>query len=672
MLWQFAYFDVALALLCLMGLCVFFGLVCRVHSALSPLVSLCTVSLVLAGAGVAGLLRPAVFAVYGAGFALGIFALWKYRSGWRSLITPGAVLFWAMALAFAVYFGVRQPMFTDFDEMSFWGTAAKLTHETDGLYTVAPVSWPWQATQSPCLITLGYFVQALGQYADWKIYLAYDLLAFACFAAILGLCGWKQYRLAVPLAAICWCVPWFFTTYNHTIFLSTVYLTAYGDIPSGLVLGGTVALWLALRESDGPKWAILPVLAFSALIKSNTFVLALAGAGLVAADWLLVPSDDQLTGVKAWVRGLPKRLGFTAACFAAPLLAYRGWGSYTLALALQNAQQGGMGETSPDVITVAINGILMLLGQPVGDYYEARRDQFYTAMGDMWHQYMTSDGTLSMLGQGVVVTAFILALFFAAWLVAGQRALRVRIALTAFFSTLCFGGYNLMLALSYGFIFKPFQAERLEDYNRYVYTYYIGWFLVALALVSLAMQKKPRLDLLGHAGVLCLAALMLLRVNQMVLPQLSVLGFSDAEFADRKIQQTRAAAVSAVTGDERLFYVYQGDNGLHWFTACYDFYPQIVDYSGDGGGTFGVEELRPSAESVEGYYYHPYTAEEFAALVEETGCEYLYLDRVDELFTQSYAGLFTDGLAAAEAGETLVYQVDGEGVYSPVEMEVPQ
>ena len=27
--------------------------------------------------------------------------------------------------------------------------AAKLTHETGGLYTVAPVSWPWQATSSP-------------------------------------------------------------------------------------------------------------------------------------------------------------------------------------------------------------------------------------------------------------------------------------------------------------------------------------------------------------------------------------------------------------------------------------------------------------------------------------------------------------------------------------------
>ena len=212
----------------------------------------------------------------------------------------------------------------------------------------------------------------------------------------------------------------------------------------------------------------------------------------------------------------------------------------------------------------------------------------------------------------------------------------------------------------------------MEKIKNFYGAHPIRWTIIALALVSLAMQKKPRLDLLGHAGVLCLAALMLFRVNQMALPQLSVLGFSDAEFADRKIQQTRAAAVSAVTGDERLFYVYQGDNGLHWFTACYDFYPQIVDYSGDGGGTFGVEELRPSAESVEGYYYHPYTAEEFAALVEETGCGYLYLDRVDELFTQSYAELFTDGLAAAETGGTLVYRVDGEGVYSPVEMEVPR
>ena len=60
---EFACFDVVLAFAALFGLAAFFTLRCRVHSALSPLVSLCSVSLVLAAAGVAGVLRPAVWAV---------------------------------------------------------------------------------------------------------------------------------------------------------------------------------------------------------------------------------------------------------------------------------------------------------------------------------------------------------------------------------------------------------------------------------------------------------------------------------------------------------------------------------------------------------------------------------------------------------------------------------
>ena len=59
---EFACFDVVLAFAALFGLAAFFTLRCRVHSALSPLVSLCSVSLVLAAAGVAGVLRPAVWA----------------------------------------------------------------------------------------------------------------------------------------------------------------------------------------------------------------------------------------------------------------------------------------------------------------------------------------------------------------------------------------------------------------------------------------------------------------------------------------------------------------------------------------------------------------------------------------------------------------------------------
>ena len=47
----------------------------------------------------------------------------------------------------------------------------------------------------------------------------------------------------------------------------------------------------------------------------------------------------------------------------------------------------------------------------------------------------------------------------------------------------------------------------------------------------------------------------------------------------------------------------------------------------------------------------------------------LYLQQIDEIFVESYAELFTDGLAAAQNGETLLYRVTDAG-FAPVEMEV--
>ena len=194
-----------------------------------------------------------------------------------------------MALAFTVYFFVRQPMATDFDELSLWATAVKITKVNDSLYATAELGTPWAATQNPGLPLLAYFFQFFGDYADWKIYVGYDILYFSVFAAVVGAVPREKWRVAVPMAAVLWCVPFFFTNYNHTIYLTTTYMTSYGDVPAGLVFGGAVAAWLALRQNSAPKWAVLPILALSANIKANTFVLALVAAGLVAGSSAAVP-----------------------------------------------------------------------------------------------------------------------------------------------------------------------------------------------------------------------------------------------------------------------------------------------------------------------------------------------------------------------------------------------
>lgn len=698
-------------------LCAFFTLKCRVHSALAPLVALGSIATWLTVFAVADLLLAGAWALYAACVLLGLWALlpargWRRdrkaaarpgggavdavpeRPDYRALFTPGAVLFWGGALAFAVYFFIRQPMAAEFDELSLWATSAMVTKMDDRLFTTAVLGTPWPMTQNPGLMLLSYFFQFFGSYADWKLYLACDLLAFAVYAAVLGGVGWRQYRLAAPLAAICFAAPWFLTVYNHTIYLDTNYMTAYGDVPAGLAMGGAVAIWLFLRCTGGPKWAVLPVLALCANIKSNTFVLALVAAGLVAVDGWLFP---QKAG-QPFRRGLLRRTGFSAVCMAVPMAVSRLWSAHIAKVVLANAEAGGTGATSEDPVSVAGYGIRMLLGMAVPEDYEARRAQFYTAIADMGRQFWTAEGRLSMIGQGCFVAAFIFCLFFGAWLVGGQRALRLRVLTTAVLSLVCFAGYNLMLALSYGFIFTQQQAAILDSYNRYIYSYYIGWFFMALAFVSLALQPaaetvllrvkdtadgptavsdtrrySPRLPLLGEGAVLLISAAMLVRVNQMVLPQLSVLGFADSEFADRHHQQQRAAQVKAyLKPEDRIFYVRQNDDGLNWFSATYDFYPYVVDQSGvypnSCGGTFGLPELMPQEDSVATRYYRAYTAQELDAALRGNGCTVLYLDKLDDLFVQSYGELFADGLAAALAGETDLYRVTDAG-YEPVQMK---
>ena len=230
------------------------------------------------------------------------------------------------------------------------------------------------------------------------------------------------------------------------------------------------------------------------------------------------------------------------------------------------------------------------------------------------------------------------------------------------------------------------QAVGLVDYNRYIYTYYIGWFFMALACWSTALQtadgeqKAPArrwIALAGQAGVLLMAAAMLVRVNGMILPQLSVLGFSDGEFADRKTARAEADWLCSdyLNENDRVFFVSQGDNGEHWFSAVFDFYPVLVDYSGvgatqeGGGGTFGLPELEPQEEGVKQRYYHPYTAERLDETVRANGCTVLYLQKIDDIFVQSYQNLFTDHLAAAQAGQTLLYRVTDAG-YEPVTMQM--
>ena len=119
----------------------------------------------------------------------------------------------------------------------------------------------------------------------------------------------------------------------------------------------------------------------------------------------------------------------------------------------------------------------------------------------------------------------------------------------------------------------------------------------------------------------------------------------------RGVGPTRAAALHKL-GADTLFDL------LRCFPRGYEDRTRIVP----------IAELQPG-EGVKNTYYHAFTADELDGIVRGNGCTVLYIQTLDDIFVQSYADLFTDRLAAAQSGETLLYRVTDAG-FAPMQMEV--
>ena len=121
-------------------------------------------------------------------FAAAVLALvWLVRKRgeirWKELITPSTAFFLVASVAVIAVFAVRQPLFMEWDEFSFWGIAPKVVKSTGQLYTFQPQGLR-VTSYVPGLVMLDEAFQFLGtSFAPWKVFAAYDILMFAIFAA---------------------------------------------------------------------------------------------------------------------------------------------------------------------------------------------------------------------------------------------------------------------------------------------------------------------------------------------------------------------------------------------------------------------------------------------------------------------------------------------------------
>ncbi len=724
------YFDVILAFIAFAGLCLFFWKKTRLPGGLTPLASCSVIILVLTLAGIAGVLRLGGWLLYIIGIALavwvpvsGISLFRKKQTASRgsayALADFAFVSFWVLCIVTALVFALRKPVFAEWDELSFWGTASKLLKLNDALYTTATVGWDWVGAQQPGAVLTGYFFQFFGTFAPWKTFVGYDVLLFSAYAAVVSgvndprqdkKSSWKQYPLSAACLLLCLLSPYLLAEYCRILDVTNTYMSAYGDLPAGILAAGAAAWYFALRRSSGTlngesdgfshsvgHLAVYLIFAAVGLIKENAFPVVMVAAGICAFDRLCfrVTENPPLPHTKLW-----RRIVSAIGVLAAPLVAYLTWSRHVASVVALRESTGQVGTTNLTVTQVVVLGIRQLLfpAQRTSLYIQVSKDMLdafvhtrLTLLGSLSRSVLDrllgEDNPLSMLtGTGLCVAAVCTGLFLVAALLAPQKMIRRRTLTAGLFSLLGFVGYYWVLILSYAFIFKPTQAAILSDYNRYVVSYYIFWFLLSVAHLTLgagcrcetsknaiaalpAEAQDPRrrtaLMTLFAVGV---AGLSLLVTAIYIRPQMTVLDYPETTFTQQIAYENTAQTVAAQIDDcgleGTIFFVSTDDNGGKYFNYCYQLLPLPMDYS-FGGGPIG------SADNYDGSpYYHTLSLSELTDYLIERDCAYIFTEHVDAVFEAEYASLFTDCLAGARQGTVQLYYRVNSGdslLYAPVQ-----
>lgn len=650
--------NTLISFIAILALCVFLAARCKVNAALTPLLALSIAMVLFTLAGVAGYLVLGGWLFCGLSLGLCIDCVLKIgvKKSFAALCTPGFFLFLGGSVLVLVLLAVKQPVFSMWDEFSTWGTATKLTRLYGALYPTAPTGLEWTMTEMPGLVLLGWFMQIWGDFAPWKCFFAYDMLLLACFAAALAPFE-KKRALSVGLALCCALLPFFFLVPHRDTGLATVYMSAYADLPAGVMFGGAVVFYGARRaEGKCPLPALLP-LAAAALMKDNTLPLALVAAGLAFFDTLFFVKADRKRKTWALQKG-----GLMASFFAAPVGMYLVWKGYTAWANGLNPATGG-GETGVGPLTA----VLQTTGQLVGATPATPR--FEKALEEMPLAFLDGTGfPASMLGSGLATLLLILAIFTLAVVLAQGRHNKWRVGAVGLLSTGGFLGYQYVLFITYAAITK--YPDGVPDYNRYSTSYYAGWLLVALFCLALGTRQKadgltpvearPALAaqkraLAAQSGVLVLALAACIGFGGKVLPNTTLLDYPSRLQADRRAEQATAEALAdKMELDGRAFFVTSNDTGGKWFRYHYYLLPRILDYS--EGGNVGPPKKNT------GDYYVAFTLEEFDAYLVEHGCDYILLEQNASRFRKTYKTLFSDGLKAWE-GKPLLYRRGDDGLF---------
>lgn len=633
----------------------------------APVVVLCGSALAVTAAGMLGAPALGAAAVYLGAAVCAVLALRKEgRAALVRLYSPAFLFFVVGAVFFIVLFAVRQPMLYQWDEFTFWGSAARATCVHNELYTTAPSNMITRA-YPPLLPAAVYLFQWLVPgFSEWAAYAAYDIIALAGMAAVAAGLSRRRWPAGVLVLASCALLPLFFEVGAATGAASNVYLNLQSDLQLGCLFAAALGLYFTAKPSTGSLVRVLVVILALSMTKDMGFALGLIAAGLIFLDLVFQGrSRPRLFGCKK-AGGPVIFFGLSA---IVSVVGWAGWSAYVGMVTQENRfDLAGAGDTqrlSP--LSMLGVGLKELLG--IG-----RTQEFSDLAASMNSAFFTRP--VCLLGGGAVVAVLVLALLAAAF-VLGGKAHRRRVAVFALGSTAAFAAYWVFHLFLYLYVFDPSEGLVLKDYARYFLPFYLGWLLGAAALLLGAGKDRA----VGFAAAALLAV-----VGGSVLWRGQTVNnfatYSNTFYGERLEVQSRAEAVNALTTPDDVVYpVCQGSDGTRWYYYSYELDARLARMYGGGSGT-GQDPFLPTtactltdAASLGAQQYEVVTEQlNLAAYLKECGATVLLLDITDEYVAQllqPYAGAPLPELTLDAPSLWRIVWDSGEMRLCPLEQEAP-
>lgn len=626
--------DIAVVLISIALISMLFTVRFKLNAAAAPLVTLCSVTLFLIFAGMAGLLRYAVWVVFA--FALFcpvyLFVIKKesLKKAAAELFRPGMVFFLASSAMFAVMFAIRQPAFRLWDEFSFWGPAAKITVTSRQLYTLVESSIISTSYQ-PFLAVLSFFVQSLSPvYSEWKVYLAYDMLIMACMSLIFANIRWKNVAAIIAAAAFS---LFGLYAFRYSFEGNLLYFTSYSDIPLGVLFGGALLMHFHCDMDGFPKF-----LATAAAVASLPFLKDMGLAlGMIAAGVIFV--DMALSGERPTNRVFKKEsrvlsMVYPLMLFALVLVCHEAWNLHFSATA----------GISRAIEPYEYSLIEILSG----------KDEFFNELVKEMTGMLFGVTDFSVFDSMGMSALLLTAAPVAASLLSWDRKKIVRAAVFSVLMCCGFLVYYYFHAYCYTAVTTHFN--RLLSYKRYMSTYFLGWMSAAVGFIFSHCELKVK-----YIGLVAGTLVSVAIVGQnLKMPANNSYMFTGSELNTSmdpvryEINRLTASFRGLDSGD-RLYFVCQDSEGGEAFMFNYEMMPAYT-VEMIGGGNF----VRPGSEH-SGMYDVEVDRDDFLEYLNEQRVELVFVLKTDEYFIEEFAPAFSDGMMGRLDNSVFMYYVSHSG-----------